>query len=269
MASRYGHTEAVQLLMHQGANPNLPRRTDGAFPLYAAAVHMHVECVRALLRGECAPNQTRVDGSTALHGACSVGSLPVVKMLLHKKGVVNVNAIRKCDGAYPIHCAARYRFHEIIGFLLTKGAEIDAQMSDGQSALHIAAERKHSEVIRTLLHPNVGPSISVMLQDKRGWTALHVAVNIDAAKKVVRGVKGVKESIEEEDMHREQEDKDLDKYFVDDLYEKRREEEKKREIEEARLQAMEDKATSCILQLLEVSGEAMAVQVCERRGENI
>jgi len=57
---------------------------------------------------------------------------------------------------------------EIVGLLLAKGAEVNLQGSEGETALSLSSQRDRLEVVNTLL----AHGSDVNLPDHDGWTAL-------------------------------------------------------------------------------------------------
>jgi len=112
------------------------------------------------------------DGNVALHVACKVGALPVVRACIAKGA--NVQGINKF-GQTPLIFAAYGGHASIVDFLLHSGA--DPRMAGGQylprmTALHEAALRGSFEIVRIL----IGAGVDVDAKAYWGRTALHMAV---------------------------------------------------------------------------------------------
>ncbi|XP_059620851.1 myotrophin [Phlebotomus argentipes] len=76
------------------------------------------------------------------------GDLDQVKDLIEKKGV-EVN--RDIDGRRPIHFAADYGQTEVLEYLITKGADVNALDKHGISVLLAAIWEGHTSCVETLL----------------------------------------------------------------------------------------------------------------------
>lgn len=54
-AALFGNKEMLECLLENGADPNIPNRTNGNYPLHEAAQHGETECASLLLahKGSC------------------------------------------------------------------------------------------------------------------------------------------------------------------------------------------------------------------------
>ena len=135
IATKYGYTEFVKLLLEKGLNVNMKdqhRRT----PLHLAAAAGNTEIVTLLL----AHNGVDVDATddcsrTPLHNAAIYGHTEVVQLLLKKKA--QVNARDHCDRT-PLWIAAEKGCVEITQLLLKNEAQVDAVDNIGRTCLHIS-----------------------------------------------------------------------------------------------------------------------------------
>ncbi|XP_046979424.1 myotrophin [Schistocerca americana] len=76
------------------------------------------------------------------------GDLDQVKDIIEKKQI-DVN--KEIDGRPPIHYAADYGQGEVISYLVTKGADVNAKDKHGISALLAAIWEGHTDCVRLLL----------------------------------------------------------------------------------------------------------------------
>ena len=67
-------------------------------------------------------------------------------MHLLKKESIDVNAKNE-DGQTPLHFAARRGHTETVKYLVEKGADVNAKNKYGQTPLHYAARRGHTEIV--------------------------------------------------------------------------------------------------------------------------
>ncbi|KAG8040195.1 hypothetical protein G9C98_000765 [Cotesia typhae] len=104
-----------------------------------------------------------------LFDACKNGDLPRIKKLVTQK---TVNA-RDTSGrkSTPLHFAAGYGRREIVEFLLSAGASIQARDDGGLHPLHNACSFGHCDVVRLLLEAGANPNT----RDNWNYTPLHEA----------------------------------------------------------------------------------------------
>ena len=81
LASLYGHTEIVRLLLENGSNPNM-MDNDGRSSLMAASQNGYTESVHLLLEAGADPNLVYKSGQSALTSASYRGHSEVVELLL-------------------------------------------------------------------------------------------------------------------------------------------------------------------------------------------
>lgn len=106
------------------------------------------------------------DRQSVLHRAAWGGSRHIVKKLLQKKAKA---ILQDQSGRTALHIAAEKGHKEVVELLL-KEAGADIPDNNGRTALHIAAEKGYVEVVELLLNES-GPDIP----DNNGKTALHIA----------------------------------------------------------------------------------------------
>jgi ankyrin repeat protein len=94
-------------------------------------------------------NGVDLRGVTALHWACSVPHVAIVRILLAVP-TINVN-IANFLGNTPLHFATANGFTEIVQMLINRG-DLDVNMvtMEGMTPLHIAQKGGHVEVVRLL-----------------------------------------------------------------------------------------------------------------------
>jgi ankyrin repeat protein len=111
LASFFGATEAVRILLSRGADPGASAASPAAMtPLHSAAATGHREAVARLLEAGADPNARQRGGFAALHAAASSGD------------------------------------PELVDLLLSKGADPAIETDDGKTAADLASERGHDEL---------------------------------------------------------------------------------------------------------------------------
>lgn len=100
------------------------------------------------------------DGYNFLHVACAFGHEPLVRFLLDRMALVNVNA-DNLSQATPLHLAASHRDEAVADrmcrMLIDNGAELNAQQAGGQTPLHHAVGRGSVMLVRTLVEAGADP----------------------------------------------------------------------------------------------------------------
>jgi ankyrin repeat protein len=179
--SEADNVDAVKILLASDADAQLNARTeDNMTPLHIAAAHGHIAIVETLLR---TPDFTNVDahcqgGWTALHLACGrqladhpptdstrvavQGSryLAVVKALLEGKSQVNK---KSQTSRTALHIAAEFGHVDIVKLLLAqKDVQFAAKDSHGNTPLLDAARSEQRNEILPLLAPWTARSIEAL-----------------------------------------------------------------------------------------------------------
>jgi hypothetical protein len=77
----------------------------------------------------------------------------------------------RIDGWTALHLAAQNGHNEVVQTLLKNNAAIDEKQKDGFTALHFAAQNGHNEVVQTLLKNNA----AIDEKTNNGETALQIA----------------------------------------------------------------------------------------------
>ena len=145
-----GDVDAVQVLIDQGADVNVPQG-DGMTALHWAAERGDDAMIRTLLdAGADVGAVTRIGDYTPLHLASRAGSGAAVESLLEANS--DPEAPTSTGAALPIHFAAASGSAGAIAALARHGAEVDAPESEwGQTPLMFAAANDRIEAVRALL----------------------------------------------------------------------------------------------------------------------
>ncbi|XP_053929269.1 CARD- and ANK-domain containing inflammasome adapter protein [Cuculus canorus] len=169
IASQRGNTDAAQQLLHHKANVNVKDKQSKS-PLHFAAEKGDKAMVEMLLNANADPNAQDKEKKTPMHAAAVRGHLSVVKVLLAKKGRFGA---KDMDGCTPMHYAAIKGDTEIVKILLASGnnKNIDDRNVWRKTALHLAAEYGHSDLINLLL--SYGAAVNAL--DSSKDTPLHCA----------------------------------------------------------------------------------------------
>jgi ankyrin repeat protein len=163
-------------------------------PIDCAAGMGNVQMVMALL----ACDRIDVNEGSPLHWAVAMGHLDVVKELLNSKKPVDVNALKSIPlgvkhdikkynyvGFSPLHLASLFGHESVVKALCEDPTgRLRANMEDGSgrgiTALQIATEMKHDEIVKTLLErPEVAKQVEGLYRDRQ--------VHVDAANAILVG----------------------------------------------------------------------------------
>jgi ankyrin repeat protein len=181
IAVRWNNAELVNLLLDLGADPNAPDDKH-ATPLHESVASHAEHAIRALVdrRADvtCLDHKSR--GlihwlAFSAHDAAYQGT-PLLKLFL---ALSPAPALHQGDhkGRTPLHYLAWHGTHDVT-LLKTLWDSMPPQSRDacdlnGQTALHLAAERGHVALVALLLDLGAVPDVV----DTRGRTALHVAAS--------------------------------------------------------------------------------------------
>ncbi|KAK4153112.1 ankyrin repeat-containing domain protein [Chaetomidium leptoderma] len=213
LASRYGHLQAVMVLIKAGAD--VRRRALGSTPLHLASKHGCLSVVKWLIRGRDGDGDggdgavgemisvTNSDGDNALHLAVKEGHVLVFRELMavaklnheilegtNQAGLSplsaaavqgNVEIVAEYGRGEPslsfpvsaLIAVAKMGNETMVDYLLKAGWSCDGTDAAGRSPVHWAAANNHYNALQVLLD-NKGPGLAV--QDQEGDTALHVAI---------------------------------------------------------------------------------------------
>jgi ankyrin repeat protein/thymidine kinase len=161
-------TSLVQILLENGADPNLESKNSGRILTIAISTN-NIEAVVNLLKAGAnyEPIPFNLNETIQFCIAVAFGKINEVVSFI-KKGI-NVN-YQDVNGTNPLYLAAYYGHSDIVTLLIRSGADINLQRNDKNTALHIAAKNGHVKVANALLMANPN------LQNDDGATPLHLAV---------------------------------------------------------------------------------------------
>lgn len=117
--------------------------------IWQAALDGNVKRVRLLLDKGWDPDARDGSGYTALHYASRSGHAGICQLLLERGA--DVNSQTRSGKASSLHRAAYSGHSGVLKTLITHGADPRLCDSDGQTALHKAAEKMQGEVVKILL----------------------------------------------------------------------------------------------------------------------
>ncbi|XP_077393477.1 uncharacterized protein ankrd50l [Festucalex cinctus] len=164
-----GHGEMAELLMRRGADTDV-RDAEGRPLLYLLVLEGQLHMSTLLIEKGGPPLESRdSEGRTALHVASWQGNVDMADLLL--KHGANPNA-QDTEGRPPLHSVA-WTGHTDVGrrLLSASTVNIDLNCHQGATALSIAAQQGHADVVAVLLQGGANPDHV----DKYGRTPMKVA----------------------------------------------------------------------------------------------
>lgn len=185
-AFRYGQKDNVKRILMLMSTLNTDaeelvniRNSSGKSPLHYAASQDQPEVTKALLMLNADPNIADHYGQMPLHRAVKFpeaeGSIDV---LLAEKDI-NIEANTDL-GWSPLQLAAKAGSYHAVRSLVKAGADVNStDMTYGRTALHIAVEGGHKDILEFLLK---NTKIDVNRRNFSGNTALHTAIVIPGMK---------------------------------------------------------------------------------------
>ncbi|XP_054659536.1 protein phosphatase 1 regulatory subunit 12B isoform X5 [Grus americana] len=191
-----GDTEEVKRLLGRGARINTTN-VDGLTALHQACIDENLDMVKFLVENGANVNQQDNEGWTPLHAVASCGYLNIAEYLIsHGANVAAVNS----EGEVPSDIAEEAAMKDLLLEQVKKqGVDLDLarkeeeqqmlqdarqwlnsgriedikQPRTGATALHVAAAKGYSEVMRLLIQAG----FNLNIQDNDGWTPLHAAAH--------------------------------------------------------------------------------------------
>ncbi|KAM5144114.1 protein phosphatase 1 regulatory subunit 12B isoform 6-T6 [Callospermophilus lateralis] len=191
-----GDTDEVKKLLTRGADINTVN-VDGLTALHQACIDENLDMVKFLVENRANVNQQDNEGWTPLHAAASCGYLNIAEYFInHGASVGMVNS----EGEVPSDLAEEPAMKDLLLEQVKKqGIDLEQsrkeeeqqmlqdarqwlnsgkiedvrQARSGATALHVAAAKGYSEVLRLLIQ--AGYELNV--QDLDGWTPLHAAAH--------------------------------------------------------------------------------------------
>lgn len=185
MASDYGHTSTIHLLVQKGCVVNT---TDyhGSTPLHLACQRGHQHATMLLLHYNADILAQDNDGNIPIHLCCSNGHEECAKALVYfdlQNEELDVNALNK-HGDTPLHLSARWGFENIVKLLLDNGASSRVVNKRNEKPLDCACNLQ----IKRLLSIDVESQYVVITEDsvKESRVRPVSSVDIDKSRKIDR-----------------------------------------------------------------------------------
>ena len=185
-SSLKGHTEAVKLLLVNGANPNHTRLTEKCTPLHGAVQNNHLEVIGLLLDAGADPTLKTDEGETPLDIAQNCHYAEAQRLLataVYGWELTEVGSdYEKCKALlqkgvnpntdFALHKAVQDGNELVAHELLNVGADGSLLNDDGDAPLHLVARGNYLEMV-----PLLGENAQLDFNQfsVSGDTALHLA----------------------------------------------------------------------------------------------
>ncbi len=179
--------DKLKIAIESGANVNI-QTSRGYSPLIFLAksdvTEPNIEMVDLLLRNGANPNLQDRGGETALHWASVRGFLEMVEKLLESENIdINITNIDGRNALHSIFDDEEEIFNPdnvepIMKLLIEKGININETDDSGKTALHLAAEQNRGVAIGVLLRAGADENIKTYDYHPAGQTAYELAENI-------------------------------------------------------------------------------------------
>uniref|UniRef100_A0AAQ5YC43 Ankyrin repeat domain 52 n=1 Tax=Amphiprion ocellaris TaxID=80972 RepID=A0AAQ5YC43_AMPOC len=162
-AAANGNSQCTISLVRAGAEANELDLT-GCSPLhYAAASHTFCGCLDYLLDNGANPTLKNSKGYSAVHYAAAYGNKQHLELVSKVESNIPVS---------PLHLAAYYGHCEALRLLCETLVSLDVRDIEGQTALHLAAQKGFSTCVEVLLKHQASYTLK---EHKHKWTPLHAA----------------------------------------------------------------------------------------------
>ena len=168
-AASGGYAQICRLLIEAGAYVNVKDR-ESCTPLHYAVEGGHVDTCYFLLDKGASVHLTNNQGFTALHCAAASGDNEICLLLLKTKKMHEQKPTR--EGCSALHIACEHGHFEVVKELISHKASINAKNNTGWTPLHYAAYNGNQEICQELLKNNA----KIDAQNDAGLTPLHCAV---------------------------------------------------------------------------------------------
>ena len=120
------------------------------------------------------------EGMTPLHYACQQGHFNVVKAHESLLEVKEIRDAQNSDFDTPLHLSCKSLSVQIVCFLISKGANVNAKNKKLLTPLHIVTQHGHADIAKMLLRGRA----HVNCRDNRGYTPLHYAAEVNSTELV-------------------------------------------------------------------------------------
>lgn len=197
LASRAFREDIVALLVARGADP-LHRGRDGWTVLHAASIRGDFRYVQHLIHLDVPDAfwlsgfpmrmsvwNTTVKKSTAIHFAACNGKAHFLARLIENQVLLDANAVTEYPRFTPLHFASWFGHLEVVEILISSNADVNLKDAFGRRPIDIAANGKHSDIVKTLMESGSEKPLSQFVADGTGDSDLTPRMAFETA--IVKG----------------------------------------------------------------------------------
>ena len=174
-AVMYAREDTVSWLLARKADANLANNMQQTCLHLASARQsgQSLQIIRLLLHHTQEELRLKEDtcGSIPLFCALEAGNNNVCKELLNAQAKSQVTHIKQPLGDTAMHLAARRKDSSLMKTLIEGGAQVDDQNSEGQTVMHLACIQGDEDCLRVLFMARANCSLA----DNEGRTPIHLA----------------------------------------------------------------------------------------------
>ncbi len=187
-------------MLKAGANPDICDG-EGNTALHYAVKNKAYDAFELLLRSGADPNKVNTKGETPLF--CAVddqADMAFIRALLKHKADVNIAAAKRNNNTPLIEAARSWEKdgEELVDLLLAAGADTNAQVANGRTALIFAVRDNKAAIVKKLLDKGADPNIA----EKGGISPVLYAIrgkNVDTLRLLARHGADMKAKIKYKD----------------------------------------------------------------------
>jgi ankyrin repeat protein len=140
-----GNLAEVKRLLAAGADPKAINDY-GVDAIQLAADESNTELIRLLLKAGANPNSANADGETVLHLVARSGNLEAAKLLVNAGALVDPR--ERFGGQTPLMWATARRHPDLVQYLASKGADVNARSAVRDYARIVTAESRAKQLDR-------------------------------------------------------------------------------------------------------------------------
>ena len=170
-AVKYRKADLVDILLSKGADPNAQNPTNGETPFIVAVKKNDDFMVKTLLKAGAKSDVLDNEGTSPLKWAIRKNHVPMVKTIVAYIGTDNTEL------PAAVLEAAAFGRTEVLSYLLSIGAPVNARSARGETPLILAARFGHIETIRKLI--SIGVDLNTL--DVDGASGLTWAARLGQA----------------------------------------------------------------------------------------
>lgn len=125
--------------------------SNGGTPLVLSAYAGDIDCCKTLIGNGAAIDTFCLQGTAPLFTAAQHNHMAVVEYLISKGAVVDLINKPEDEDITALHVAAHYGRKDVMQYLISKGADVTRKKLGGATALWLAAQEGHLDIVKLLV----------------------------------------------------------------------------------------------------------------------